>query len=501
MTARWILPWAAAAMTAAAQTSPRFASAQVCAQCHTNITAPAETAPIGQHTLWQGSMMAFSAQDPYWRAKVAYETKVNPKAAAVIEDTCMRCHAPMQQFDLRGTGTLGAMANINALGGEGVSCTVCHQVLPNNLGTRASFTAGFEIEEGKRINGPHLNPFANPMITVSGYTPQHGQQILDSALCGSCHTVITPVLNGNGDIVGEFVEQAPFLEWLASDFPKDGRSCQSCHVPVRKEALPIAHRPNGTPYPQTSPRTPFGEHYFAGANAAGLSLLSVLFPAQAAALDRARYRALESLDGALGMTARAELEDDEIELRVELRNLTGHKLPTAFPSRRLWLHVRVADKDGAVVFSSGGYHNETGVIDGPEEISPHYDEIRRPDQVQIYEAETLDIDGKPTTSLLRAAGLLKDNRLLPRGFDLNRALPAPLSPASIEPVGVLHDEDFLPGGDVVKYKAPIRANAGPYTILVEAVYQTAKPTHAAIDAAVLPYQTPAVLARKELRLP
>src|SRR4029078_12539868 len=38
---------------------------------------------------------------------------------------------------------------------------------------------------------------------------------------------------------------------------------------------------------------------------------------------------------------------------VRVDNLGGHKLPTAYPARRAWLHVRVTDEAGAVLFESG----------------------------------------------------------------------------------------------------------------------------------------------------
>ena len=105
-----------------------------------------------------------------------------------------------------------------------------------------------------------------------------------------------------------------------------------------------------------------------------------------------------------------------------MQNLTGHKLPTAYPSRRTWLHVTVRDRNGRPVFESGAI-TPTGLIQGNDndadatKFEPHYTEIRQPDQVQIYESIMGDPAGAPTTGLLTAVRYLKDNRLLPRGFD------------------------------------------------------------------------------------
>ena len=48
---------------------------------------------------------------------------------------------------------------------------------------------------------------------------------------------------------------------------------------------------------------------------------------------------------------------------VVVKNLTGHKMPTAFPSRRAWLHFVVRDHNGKTVFESGAL-NPDGSIQG-----------------------------------------------------------------------------------------------------------------------------------------
>ena len=484
---------------------PPFEDLAVCTQCHSDLNAPpqavdranawmhprvraaARPAPdaVGPAVLWPASMMAHSARDPYWRAKVRYETRQNPALAEVIEDTCLRCHAPMQQYEYRGTGRRMRLDDLNDIGRQGVGCTVCHQITAEGLGTKESFEANFVINPNREIYGPHANPFANPMVNFSGYTPVQANHILESALCGTCHTVITPTVNAGGDIVGEFVEQAPYLEWLVSDYPAQGRTCQSCHMPVLRDAagsavsMFIAHRPAGGAFPPTSPRQPFGQHFLTGGNVPMLRMLMQLYPDEAELLNANLERTQEFLADAIALELDTSRSDGELTVDVTVRNRTGHKLPSGFPSRRIWLHFRVVDAGGETVFESGAWDPATGEVAGLSGLEPHRSEITDPGQVMIYETEMKDTDGNATVTLLRAAGYLKDNRILPQGFDLNRPLPEGIEPASIAPVGTDGDPDFRPGSHEVTYRVNTAGRKGPFRVIVEALYQSVMPGHVA----------------------
>jgi hypothetical protein len=101
----------------------------------------------------------------------------------------------------------------------------------------------------------------------------------------------------------------------------------------------------------------------------------------------------------------------------------------------------------------------------PHRFEPHYTEISNPDQVEIFEPILKDSQGVVTTGLLNAVGYLKDNRILPTGFDKQTADP------DIAVVGSAHDDPSFTGGSAsVRYV--IRAAAsGPYQVKVELWYQ------------------------------
>lgn len=150
----------------------------------------------------------------------------------------------------------------------------------------------------------------------------------------------------------------------------------------------------------------------------------------------------------------ATRDGSELSFVVRVRNRSGHRFPTSYPSRRAWLHVRVLDSAGGVLFESGA-HDATGALvapdgtrlDGAHLVLPHRREITADDEVQVYQATMADLTGAATHTLLRAASYLADNRLLPEGW--SSAHP---DARWTTPVGTEGDPDFVAGSDEVTYR-------------------------------------------------
>ena len=184
---------------------------------------------------WQHSVMAHAFNDPYFRAAVEDEVSVFPALQGLIEDTCLGCHTPMahthahqNDVDLVQDASCGladgcyrfstALTQDHAR--EGVSCTLCHQVRADNLGTPASFSGNFSIADAGdagafSIYGPYQNPHnggANLMFNNSGYTPLFGSHMTTSGHCASCHTLYTPTIDVDTGLPtgSEFLEQGGF---------------------------------------------------------------------------------------------------------------------------------------------------------------------------------------------------------------------------------------------------------------------------------------------------
>jgi hypothetical protein len=131
----------------------------------------------------------------------------------------------------------------------------------------------------------------------------------------------------------------------------------------------------------------------------------------------------------------------------------------------------VHDAGGRAVFESGAA-NLDGSIQGNDndadalKFEPHYDEIRSADQVQIYESIIAGADGALTTGLLKGVRYLKDNRLLPRGFDKRTAEP------DVAVHGAAADDpDFVGAGDRVRYSVDLANARGPFVVEAELLYQ------------------------------
>lgn len=460
-----------------------FQTSDHCIACHSNLHASDGTDVSIGYT-WRSSMMANSGRDPYWHAGVRREVMDHPSAQSAIEDKCSTCHMPMHRFDaahMGGTGhvfdnifRLNAANNLEAI--DGVSCTVCHQVRDDNFGESSSFEGGFSIDtttprEQRPIYASHDVDAGRQRVmrSASSFVPTESDHLRRSELCATCHTLFTEALDDSGQSIGELPEQVPYLEWRHSEY-RTTRSCQDCHMPELSEDTAISSVLG-------QPRPGFLQHVFRGGNAFVIGILNryrdelgVRATTGELAAGIRRTRDFLANDTATVSIESARRSGTVLEFGIHVENLAGHKLPTAYPSRRVWLHVRVRDAEGRVVFESGAPRDD-GSIEGNDNdedalrYEPHYELITAASQVQIYEPILVDSNDRVTTGLLRGIRYIKDNRLLPRGFDKSTADEEVAAKGA-----AVRDADFGGGEDTVRYR--IDAGRGALDVDVELLYQS-----------------------------
>jgi hypothetical protein len=465
---------------------PQFQTSDRCFACHNGMkTQSGKTFDLGLE--WQASIMANSSRDPYWQGSVRRETMDHPESKTRIEDECSICHMPIPRYKAKLKGLEGtifphlpfdrAKPN-NAAAEDGVTCSVCHQIGPERLGTPESYVGNFVIDPPvSKGNHNEYGPYAiepgqqRIMDTSSGgFRPTAGPHITESGLCGSCHTLITKALGEGGKEVGTFYEQMPYPEWLHSDYAGKS-SCQSCHMAE-------LHEPSQIASVLGVDRVGARQHTFTGGNFLLARMLDQYrndLSVKASSEDLASA-VKDSIEFLQTQSARVSVSDVEVNggtlhALVTVQNMTGHKLPTAYPSRRAWLHFVVRDADGQVVFESGKLREDGSIVgndndDDPAKFEPHYSKIERADQVEIYEDIMQDQSGHVTTGLLHAVSYVKDNRVLPTGFDKKTA------PGDIAVVGgAAEDANFTGGEDRVEYSVWVGNARGPLKVEAELWYQ------------------------------
>jgi hypothetical protein len=527
-----------------------FTDAETCSGCHraSSDQDPAIAAvmrfplqdsgdDISPGNQWRHSMMGQSFSDPYFRAAVEDEVSAFPALAGEVEDKCLTCHSPMAHTHAHQTDSnltqdatcsdpdgcyRLATANTQDHAREGVSCTLCHQIRDDDLGTAGSFSGNFSISaatdlDAKTIYGPYQNPHpggANTMLNNSGYTPTFGSQVTDSGHCATCHTLFTPTIDVNTGIPtgNDFLEQGPFLEWQNSVYATGAnqeQQCQDCHMP---DPVPgayssrIAVRPNGTVNTLWPERMPFYTHSMVGGNTYMLELLRdnrvALGIETSTTVDGFDTKVAETqalLQSAAELAvSRFERSGDELLIDVLLKNKTGHKLPTAYPSRRMWVHLTVRNSANQIVFESGAPSPDGHISTDAGRLTadclarekppgftnagcfePHRDVIDDAVQVAIYETVLGDTNAHITHVLLHSASYLKDNRLPPEGFT---NLQADLIEPQTKPSGVGNDSDFNTannqegsGTDTVHYHVTVNDPGAAYSVEVRLLFQAIQP--------------------------
>lgn len=466
-----------------------FATAGRCAGCHGHdINGIASVDPEGNDVNlvddWRSTMMANSAKDPFFRAKLDHEVLVNPAHAANLENKCLSCHAPMgvhEQRMLDAEPFTRAMLDTSSLGLDGVSCLSCHMQSPGPAG---SFFSGDLQFDSARVYGPYADDQieAGVMEFFVRYTPGFGEHIVDSRVCAGCHTLVTETVDLTGNFTGDhFVEQATYHEWKNSIYSSTDVHCNDCHMPRIPGPIKLA-----ADYSYIDGQSPFGLHYLVGGNVHMLKLLKanreVLgLHASDAQFDStiARTRELlqqQTLDVALSLNSRT---DDTAFYSVRLTNRVGHRFPSGYPSRRAFITFVVLDAANDTLFKSGVLRSDLEVEGMDADYEPHYDVITSGDQVQIYEMVMGDVNNNVTTVLERAKQPLKDNRLVPLGFTTNHPSYDTTLIAGVPNSDLDFNRDLVgqegSGTDMVRYHVPLNGSSSSLRAEVKVYYQPVPP--------------------------
>jgi len=488
-------------VVSAAKSPEHFITSDQCFGCHS--ASPSDMIylfkdtskkPINlsPYTEWRSSMMGLAGRDPIFNSQVESERALYPDKSDFLDNKCFSCHGAMGQrqlaidknqsfshtmlYALPGDeyGKYGSLAR------DGVSCTVCHHIAKEGLGQPSTFTGQFKLDPPDTLNGPFDDVATLPMKNGLGITPRFADQIKSSAMCGSCHTVITPTFDKDGKEVGEFHEQTTYLEWLNSEFQNErqpfnqqtAQSCQDCHMPRTYDDRPITSRianVQDTTYPFSENLAPYKDitikvrdsysrhtlvalNVFANQMFQQFSSNPVMPGADILGITRVDYMYDSGVEGlvttenamlelARNQTAKVEIlsmrrTSDNLEIEVKITNLTGHSFPSGVEFRRGFVELLVLDSSDKQIWASGRTNSKGEIVEGLTEsvlateyfgvdpnsnksFQPHYNQknpVTRPNQVQIYEELVEDTDGKITTSFVRLYKHVKDNRLLPRGW-------------------------------------------------------------------------------------
>jgi len=483
---------------------------------------------------WRFSMMGLAGRDPIFFSQLNSEVtlhgnlKNHPgQGKEFVQDLCLHCHGVMGQRQYHDdTGRFFTRdilqdpdSMYGALARDGISCAVCHRISAQGLGTPGSFTGNFNLGPADQMNGPYKEVISLPMKNMLGMTPQEGDQIKDSKLCGSCHTIILPVYKADGEPVmlnGQqktFTEQATFYEWLNSAFADNGskpQSCQDCHMPkvfvhngvTSPLDYKIANIEDNT-FPAVDFRAPdkditltsrndYHRHTLLGINVFALEMFKQFRPELGLyATDpmlRTSLNTENSIDTAIDMSAnsiaRTKTADVKIvsvtktngmlQIDVSVTNNAGHSFPSGVGFRRAFLDLRVMD-GSQIAWASGEVSPKGIIMDGggqplvTETFTPtqqhfqaHYWEknpITREDQVQIYEELAVNPEGFLTTSFIALDHKVKDNRLQPQGWSPTGPFAEETGPVGTCVTNNVCDPGYQNGSgtNVVRYQIPLTA--------------------------------------------
>ncbi|MGE0326122.1 MAG: multiheme c-type cytochrome [Polyangiaceae bacterium] len=332
---------------------------------------------------WSGSMHAYAATDPVFRAM---NRRGQEETNGALGDFCVGCHAPLAVA----VGATTDGLNLDEVPAElqGVNCFFCH----NTKAVEGTHNNPLRIAFDQTMRGPIADPVKNSAHHSEYSELLDGNVQASATACGSCHDIVVPSPPGAAEVALE----RTFAEWQDSLFSaepeKGGLSCASCHMPGR----------TGIAADSENVKTRrVHAHTFPGVDVALTD-----FPHT----DEQR----ELIQRELNDTLRAEIcvaqLVDGAVMEVTLENVSaGHRFPTgASQDRRVWVEVRAFSADSPVY--------ESGVVDDQTAVS----EVNDPDLWQLRDF-AFDAQGQPVHMFWDIAKL--ESTTIPGPLTFDRSSP------------------------------------------------------------------------------
>lgn len=495
---------------------PHLLTSSQCLGCHSGLTGTSvgptmvrtftdaatkksRTVNFSPYGEWRWSPMGLAGRDPVFYSQLDSELAALPEQPRkqLVVDTCMTCHGAMGKRAFAAEHP-GKDFNVDfvydrephsegfrygGLARDGISCMVCHRMMaPKDPGIDYFFknqiNGIYNITPADELHGPFKDAEITQyqMNTGLGVKPKYSPYIQSSQMCGSCHTIVLPVLDSS--VKGKTsVEQATYPEWLNSAYRNEygsvgatPKTCQDCHMPAgytsaqHGASIPVIQDKiaivQDLTYPQTEHltkpedldvryrETGFKRHELLGTNGFLLQMFakplnelgnnetlgvrtSDYMTGLSTDLDEAAANVVQQARTITATVAisKYEIRQGKLIVEVTVTNLAGHRYPSGVGFRRAFLSLS-ATVAGKAVFTSGATNDKGEIVDFAGKVlptesfaggayQPHFSQsnpIRSSSQVQIYEELTKDAKGDFTTSFTRRDEDVKDNRLLPIGW-------------------------------------------------------------------------------------
>jgi hypothetical protein len=379
----------------------QFIDPSVCEGCHSALFKQ-----------WEGSMHSKAFADPLWRTATKLFFKDTVTSGEILEmKACVKCHTPLGFRSYSITSPGDDYDKLTALPAQGIFCNWCHNISQvKHLGN-----AGYDVEPGGGDEDPStmLGPLKD---SDSPYHPSKYSELhTKSEFCGLCHDV--------SHAANKLPFERTYTEWKNSPYntgvPETTVRCQDCHMRQRPgiPATGKTERPDnpGKACDMGPDRGHVWTHYFVGANAVVTKLLDSEMHAQMA-VERLQNAADLELIRNINYN-KNEISDFTVKI---INSGAGHYLPTGLTDvRQMWLHVKVTDAAGTVLYVSGDT-DKNGTID---------------QNAVIYHTVLGNEEGEPEMNVARADRILYDLRIPPKGY-VTQNFPLYIPDSAVSPLRI-----------------------------------------------------------------